>query len=208
MISKQLRQEFFENTPCLKDKDVKTIYDCAWWAYTDLSRSPLAGIKSWEDKAAYREDICRLIKSSIEVLLEQSLLSQDDFDAWHKNICEAIIKETKERNVPLKNVPPEKGFYHGMAQAWVNITLKNMIATDRWERLDSMMPYLHSPITNKIILIAEKEPINVKAPDVAWSQLSYKQYIEYQNALRHAVKQHTEYSCLMEWDFAEWKYGK
>ena len=199
MISKQLRNDFFQNTPCLKD--VKTVYDCAWWAYTDLKQAPLAGIGPWEGKAAYREAVCRLIDGGIETLLKSDVPTQDGFDSWHKKICEAIIVETKKRNVPLV-----WGFHHGMAQKWVNITLKNMLAVDLWQGLDSLVPYLHAPVDSKIIDLAKKAPLEVKAPKgTPWSRWSYEQYIEYQNDLRRAIEAHTGYACPMAWEFAVWK---
>ena len=164
MINKQLRKDFFQKVPCLKD--VKTIYECAWWAYTDLKQAPLAGISPWEGKTAYRQNVCRLISDSIEALLTSDIPAQDGFNAWHKKICEDIIAETANRNVPLV-----WGFHHGMTQKWVNITLKNMIAIDLWEALDSFVPYLHAPVDSKIIDLAKREPLMVKAPKgTPWSR--------------------------------------
>lgn len=191
-------------------------FGCAHIAFQDLRRV-LHGFGEWDksDKTEYRKEyricISRLIIERIEKLFELGLKSSNDnsakkeeqkrFDDWHYCTCKQI-KDYTHTYIKLKNVTLKNGFRYGAAQKWLNMTLKNMLALNKWGYLNEIIQYLHIPVDN--IVIAKAREIKVSWKNSSWSALDCDQYKAYQNSLRERIEELSEYSCPIEWELKVW----
>ena len=186
-----------------------TIVDCAYTAYNDLRRMPLAGISRMpkQEKNAFRTDVAELISCCIEDLFKKKLKTQDTFDVWHNEVCEKIRKvSTEKHNVIqwLNNVDRftygNAQFTYGNAQMWLNMTIKNIIVTEQRDKdIEPIKKYLHIPINNNIKEVAfSKGYICANIRNTAWSKLEYSKYIEFQREIRRRIK------CPIDWELDEW----
>lgn len=80
-------------------------------AYVDMASHTLTGFKEDENKWECREQASNMIHDAIDSP------QNNDFDSWHDNLCNDIIKEYKESNESVD-------LSYGQAQKWVNMTLK------------------------------------------------------------------------------------
>jgi len=177
------------------------IEKCARLAYKDVQRT-LRGIGNLPEKEKYIEEICTFISSCIRNISISE--EQVDFDRWHDNTCEEIIKKSEvfpqfKNKIARSN---NKHFHHGQAQKWLNITLKNMVIfelQDKYPILVQIKEYLHIPIDQYII-----NGTHVKRPKGAvyeWSRWDSPQYNDYQKALRGIIPLE---KTPIEWEIEEW----
>lgn len=190
--------------------DERTIEVCAQKAYRDIQRN-LRGIGEMleNDKQLYRNDMCNLISSCIDELLR----SKVSFDVWHKDTCDKICSMTKTHNVPLVDE-----FTYGLAQKWLNMTLKNMLVMELYEeQLNQIKKDLHIPVDSYILEAASKyleidvidktgenlKPYKegVSKPWSKWN--NYEEYLRFQHEVREAVTA-KGYECPMDWEFSSW----
>ena len=154
----------------------------------------------------------------------------DQFDDWHKNTCQKIIEvarefcESDKKNILEKIKNPynneNEGFYYGQAQKWLNMTIKYMWITAKWnEKINSKMDVLHVPVDGYIIegvwnregwddvlkgiLVNGKEKKGKFSSDkvIPWSKWNEEQYTEFQKALRAKLKEKT---TPLEWEEQTW----
>lgn len=159
----------------------------SWRAYRDLCRT--LNFKESGDKKKtnnihlmFRRNICAVIEKSIINLPDK----EKDFDLWHRESCQDIIKEANKAGLQLK---------FGQAQKWLNMTLKYMWLTGtEKDKLSKLQNKLHVPIDNYILEeLAAKIPIKR-----GWSRLDYDAYIQCQNVIR------SEHKIPIEWEIDIW----
>jgi len=193
----------------------RTVEACAHGAYRDIQRN-LTGINSnkmpVEKKVKWRDDIEKLIRKRVDILSTDP----EAFDTWHKETCDAICAESKRHNIStwvewLK--PMENGFTYGLAQKWLNMTIKNMLlmAQEEWAWLDQIKSYLHVPV-DKYVLDEAYKQLDVRAKfedkftSLAWSRWNdYDDlYFGFQERIRKVVNQREDYDSPMGWEFVAW----
>lgn len=199
---------------------------CIRRAYLDLSRRvpytySMDTLKKWPkaEREAYMElkrnfkgDVeQRLVDQIAELFREPSL----DFDAWHKNLCSRT-----EEHLSIMEIAASyegllsKDFSVGLAQKWVNMTLKNMLVMGLWEeQLSPRRKFLHIPIDSYIISAAHVDlgqpvfegeqatGLGIKVDIEKWSQIdTYEKYMDYQKAVRTALKG----ASPIDWEGPAW----
>lgn len=159
------------------------------------------------------DDVTKKIKAALKLLEQQytSAFSQQDYDKWHKDTCEEIIKECRCKCVKI---------YFGQAQKWLNMTLKYLYillvprknmqclneynmqqGIDIFNLIINITPFMHVPIDNVILSIAKDLPYRIEATSPSsWSRWTYKEYMQYQNLLR----KHITHIPLFDWEFTTW----
>ena len=200
---------FFGETP--------SIEVCAEKAYKDLQRN-LRGIGKtniYDEKQAYKKDIIELIKANITELFDMNLNNQKEqkrrqecFDNWHKNVCNQILKRSQNIEEHL-----EDAFSYGLAQKWLNMTIKNMLVAETadWtQKLKRIRNLLHVPVDNYVLDAAYKVlgirdskegKYALKNP---WSKWEYDVYIIFQEKIRNAICHREDYKCPIDWEFDAW----
>ena len=229
---KSLCKWFFNGT-------VPSISICARKAYFDLCRN-LRGIGRVtvppDVRNSFKDAVINGIESQINKLLELNLQSsktvteingnklafadwrksprQDAFDEWHKKACEKICEISKciEEHIEGK-------FTSGLAQKWLNMTLKNMLAADTvagdwYEKLSKIRDLLHVPVDNYVrdaahsMLGIRGERGGKFAANDAWSLWDYGTYICFQDKVRRAIDYREDYKCPIDWEFDVWSTAK
>lgn len=169
---------------------------------------------------AYR-DMCRTLnlkdiseaisklKEEVKVIFENenkkhilnNIKNQDDFDTWHRGLCDKIIKKSKkiEKYKITKESNKKKiQLTYGQVQKWVNMTIKYLFILEVYS-FDNIFGYLHIPVDKYILEVVEKE-LGIKRPVDAWSRWdNYDEYLKYQNDIREKI-------CItpLRWEFKTW----
>ena len=188
----------------------RTVKACARVAYRDIQRN-LGGIgkMSEQEKMAWREETEKLIACCIEDLFQQNVSKQEKFDDWHRDTCEKIIKISAEHGVP-KWI--EKDFSYGLAQKWLNMTIKNALIMG--QKICEIKQYLHIPVDSYIMEMASCK-LRIETVDrncqfklysagisKPWSRWDYGDYVAFQEKIREAT------ACPLEWEHGAWLEAK
>ncbi|MCL2125964.1 MAG: hypothetical protein FWH33_08270 [Oscillospiraceae bacterium] len=195
--------------------EARSIVVCSNTAYRDIQRN-LAGIGEMpeKEKQAYLESISTLITGCVDDLFKCKLTEQEAllaFDAWHKEICEKICEESNKHNIPKWVTWMESGFTYGLAQKWLNMTIKNMLVMERWDgSFEPIRKYLHIPV-DRYIMEAASLDFGIQIPrkhgsvgkysntgSKPWSRWEYCDYINFQEAVRGVV------CCPIDWEYEAW----
>ena len=160
-------------------------------AYCDFCRTIRFKDKQQDEKSKseVKRNIISFVESSIKTAAKEKD-NQVEFDKWHKQTCEGIIK----RFSPLAKLN------YGQAQKWLNMTLKYLLVLDV-EEVTRLIHYLHIPVDNNVIKIA-KEEINIPATNLPWSKWEYNTYVTYQEGLRKAIG---DGISPIIWELDHWK---
>ena len=146
------------------DKDNAALC-CAARAYRDLCRvipykhsssTIEKNKKKYSDyigkKSKFRDAVCEYIVTSIEKI-------DGDFETFHRKTCRGIIslsdgtdKMHPDYSELFKADKNEKiGLNYGLAQKWLNMTIKNMLVMGIWgEKLNKYMDDIHIPLDSYI----------------------------------------------------------
>lgn len=136
-------------------------------AYRDVCRT-ITGFSKHRNHNSIKKNATKLLCNEISSLLSKDITTQNDFDKWHKNCCDKLIRTFKNQL-----------FYYGQSQKWINMSLKNLSIIDH-KLVEKQYEFFHIPIDNYIIAIT-----GIKT-SVTWSRiLNYDEYIAYQNKFRH-----------------------
>lgn len=171
---------------------------------------------------AYR-DMCRTLnlkdiseaisklKEEVKVIFENenkkhilnNIKNQDDFDTWHRGLCDKIIKKSKkiEKYKITKESNKKKiQLTYGQVQKWVNMIMKYLYILEvEGYTFDSVFEYLHIPI-DKYILKGVEDDLEIKRPVDAWSRWdNYDEYLKYQNDIREKIC-----TTPLRWEFENW----
>ena len=198
----------------------RLIERCAEIAYKDLQRN-LGGIGGTGDAAKvdakdkFKVDVVAFIRARILLLLDMAFPKeprerQDAFDGWHQEACEGIREIAGDINRYL-----EKEFSYGLAQKWLNMTLKNMLVaeTAEWhKKLYKVKKLLHVPVDSYVIDAAQNglgiRDEKRKNYPTTWSGWEYDVYDRFQKRVREAVDRRDDYDCPMAWEFDAWIVAK
>lgn len=185
-----------------------SINTCAKRAYQDFKRL-LKGISemSEKDKNLYRNEVNELITSCVEKLFKNEM----SFDIWHTNTCKQILDITEKHNLPIKIE-----FTYGLAQKWLNMTIKYMLIMEKWDNLlEPFKKDLHVPVDNYIMegassdlgidIIDKNGELKVYNKDFskAWSQWNESDYTRFQSEVRNATRA-KDYDSSIDWEFDMW----
>ena len=190
----------------------RTVAVCEQSAFYNVKKS-IREIKEMpeQDKQAWREAVGKLIICCIEDMSMLNLSHRKGFDAWHRITCEDICSISDKHNIPKWVSWMENGFTTGLAQIWLNMTLKNMLLMEQFdEQLDVCKKHLHVPVSGFILEAASKD-FGIKMIDKhgqfnlysladtkPWSKWDYSEYIGFQEEIRNAA------DCPIDWEFNAW----
>ncbi len=111
-----------------------------------------------------------------------------DFNAWHANACNKVLKE-------LNKLLENSGYYsvsYGKVQKIINITFKNLYLYDDADGFLSLFKVCHFAIDSanlKWYNSIAKKPVKK-----AWSNLNDIEYIEIQNEIKEYLLSQNKYS--------------
>lgn len=144
-----------------------------------------------EDRLLLREKVTTIFKDEILILRTSEISNQNEFDLWHKNLCNRIIETYRDQEIKLT---------YGQAQKWINMTIKYLYVLG-YSSFENVFDYLHIPVDNYIFEIAMKQ-YGVIKPNVAWSKWDdYDcQYLKYQKAIKNKIKDISP----LRWEFQNW----
>jgi len=162
-------------------------------AYRDFNRT-LSGI---EQTKLSSQILKEKMLSIIEHVENHRFESQNEFDQWHKKICDELKSLFWEyAKYPVK---------YGQTQKWINMSLKYAFATyyEKDNGITQNYKYFHIPIDN---IIQEKfEEVRIERIKGAWSKLDdYQEYINYQIKVRETypnqIPMDVEFNIFNEYD--------
>lgn len=217
-------------------KDEKVAFYCAKRAYADMDRT-LRFSKTYEEKGEsnkpdrkeFSECICMNIARKVLDMLEKSPTEQAKFDEWHGETCKKIISIASECPISVEekildemvkhcgaNQVCKKRLYYGQAQKWLNMTIKYMWITGKWEtEFERIESCLHIPIDNYIIEAVKNEYggedvlekiINDEKKEKGrkkidpWSRWGKGQYTRFQAAIKEKLGE----QMPLEWEGKAW----
>lgn len=160
-------------------------------AYRDMNRTIRFQGLITDKRLQLKKQVTGELDKGIQKIASQQSIDQKLFDAWHRKMCDRIIKIYLKENVILS---------YGQTQKWINMTLKYLyILGDK--STDKLFSFCHIPIDNYIFEIAKKK-FDIPKPKTAWSRWTdySKQYMNYQKQLRQAI---TDIAPL-RWEFKAW----
>ena len=201
------------------DKEM-SLRDTMVCGYLDICRSPLKGIGQYisepETLTTVRDAFVeKPFTSAIYSLIEQ----KDDYDDWHKRLCNKIISHYFEFGYPW--------FTYGKAQKWINMTMKYIMLynSEYSEKLKEYIPVFHVPIDRyiapsiaKMIHYLPKDietrqfgildaSFDSQKANYCWSKIDdYDDYLKCQIKLREALD--PEGLPPLRWEFDEWIKAK
>lgn len=199
---------------------------CARKAYDDFKRN-LVGIGEAPArmKKNYRSAVEHYIKERIEGLQTDG----QDFNTWHNDVCNGIIFLTKEHGIDQyldhsKNIC----FTYGLAQKWLNMTLKYALIMKLDNEINLPIKDLHVPVDRYILQAASKEKskefqygLGIQVPyrhasgetplygkyseekTMPWSKWEPEDYKKFQEDIKTAIKE-TKFSTPIEWEGEAW----
>lgn len=154
-------------------------------AYRDLCRTLRFHGGSGQE---YREYIDGLLERRIRALLDETELTQEQYDSWHKQLCVELTAYYQGKEIV---------FNLGHAQKWLNMSMKYLFILG----VDTSLafPYLHVPLDQYVFAAAEKQ-LGISHPRQPWSKITdYEIYLAYQRKIRAAVEE-----APLRWEFSSW----
>ena len=160
-------------------------------AYRDFNRTLRFGEMPDEVRLDLRKQVTEILRERISNIAEETHMTQESFDTWHKETC-GLIRQ------PYVNAGIE--FSWGQAQKWLNMTIKYLYIVGSCS-FYGIFQFCHIPIDKYVFQIAKKE-LGIPIPRIAWSHWSdYDgQYMTYQKELRSRIKGYDP----LRWEFKYW----
>ena len=184
-------------------------------AYRDMCRTLDFKNITENDKTNFKKEVKAILRNIMKNEDKNqninNIKNQDEFDTWHKGICDKIIKKSKKiEKIKETNEGKEEKihFTYGQAQKWVNMTIKYLYILNE-HTFDNVFDFLHIPVDNYIFKVA-KEKLGIDAPTNAWSRWdNYKEYKDYQKAIRKKLKEKIREKSDIDtppllWEFKNW----
>ncbi|GAA5350433.1 hypothetical protein VBI23_06110 [Streptococcus uberis] len=185
------------------DSDIIDFFRCAYFgstldslgaatkrAYLDFNRTIRFKEFSSEGRIALRKKVRDLFEKELPYITKEKLTSQDDFDCWHRSVCETIVNIYQAEDI---------NFTIGQSQKWLNMTIKYLYLLGA-EQFESNFRFLHVPIDNYILNFCEKE-FDIKRIGKSWSKWeNYDEYSKYQQTIRNHLKGEDP----LRWEFKSW----
>lgn len=160
-------------------------------AYRDFNRTLRFGDMADEARIDLRKQATEILRERISNIAEETHMTQETFDTWHKETCGLIRQPYVKAGIE---------FSWGQAQKWLNMTIKYLYIVGTCT-FDGVFQFCHIPVDNYVFEIAHKE-LGVPVPKVRWSRWSDydSQYMTYQKELRSRIK-----DCdPLRWEFKYW----
>jgi len=221
-----------------------TVYECARRAFRDLSRTLCYSINMTDlnnqkitskqlandyekCKKVFIRKVCHYITICIK-----NLDNDRDFNVWHKNTCEKIVKIAKDfiydehgsklfARTGKTNNNEILTFFPGQAQKWLNVTLKSMWIIDQKNFDSNLISKLHIPVDDYIIEAATTKSKNIKTrltkpydkhpvkgkEKKSWSRWEYNEYMSFQKHIIRNFKNNyhdKEFESPIEWEDEAW----
>jgi len=209
-----------------KDNDYKAaMKKCAKTAYSDLRRGPLTGMGNMRKEKG--DDVYWRYRSAIEDLIVHRITcntvdddpalfkieSQNSYNRWHKKTCDEMRSISSSEKYCVSSYLNNK-FSYGLAQKWLNITLKNMLVAGLWDaKMRKLKKWLHVPVDDYVLKGAKssKEPYGLNIPKNelpergTWSSWDdyEKEYIKFQDLVREETTS-KGFKCPIDWEFDAW----
>ena len=160
-------------------------------AYRDFNRTLRLGALDSNERSELRKQVTIILKEEISKLNDDKHMTQDRFDAWHRQTCDMIKRPYESSEIV---------FSYGQAQKWLNMTFKYLYILGYYS-FDSVFGFCHIPIDKYVFQIAKKE-FGIPIPTESWSNWTdYDgQYMDYQKKLRFRIK---DYEPL-RWELKYW----
>ena len=100
----------------------------------------------------------------------------------------------------FKKENEETLFFYGQVQKWVNITLKNMLVMELWDKdFEKIRNCLHVPIDN-VILKPIKCDLGISFSVKSWSRWNSCEYKKLQVDIRDKLKNKSP----IDWEYEKW----
>ncbi len=170
-------------------------------AYKDMTPRHLKGIGNYKSE---KEEIFSYITDQFVDYFSKPVKNKEGFEGWHNNLCEEICRRF--------SALPDIELKYGKAQKLINITFKHLYCFSDSNIKEDYFKYCHIPVDNNIISWCKKNT-GITPPSIAWSNLSYSDYIRLEESLYSWLnsdkntKYHNEdgspYS-LLQLDFIAW----
>jgi hypothetical protein len=151
---------------------------CVDRAYLDFNRT-LHNLQKCPRAIERRGEARNWLAAKINALSDASgIVSQENFDKWHRDTCACLISTFQEVNFP---------FYAGQAQKWINMTLKYVFSfgEDRLSGFAALYELCHAPIDQIVIDRLARVRRDFPKSSKPWSRIDYGEYIECQQWIRN-----------------------
>lgn len=190
----------------------KSIDSCVHRAYRDFCRQ-LTGLGAIPGRESWRETLESGLIESIKKLLNSLPKNQNEYDKWHDDVCKYLMENSKNSSGDLSAV-----FTYGIAQKWVNMSLKNMLIQEceSWElELSRLEQFLHVPVDSYIMQGASDDGVDImnkrghiskysESYSKPWSKWDRCDYMDFQKRIRHMVIDSQKYSSPIDWEYPTW----
>ncbi len=203
-------------------------YKCAYRAYLDVCRTIKYSVTTTEiekDKKKYNGYI-DLKKAFIDYEINLILTqlndipnTKEDFDTWHKSCCNEMLidnnnfKQKLNTNADIellfkanKNGKDENSFKYGMAQKFLNMTIKNLLLAEDmfsgcigYEVLCHKRELFHVPVDKNILNAAK-----IKGYPNSWSSWDETTYVNFIKALRIQLTELNPKKSMLDWEHSAW----
>jgi hypothetical protein len=143
-------------------------------AYRDFNRTLPLDSENQTERDKNRKRVENLLIQKLNYLLEHSFDDQNDFDKYHKTICNEIVNSWNKLTI-------------GHVQKWVNMTLKYwlLIGEKEIKGIELNYKFFHIPIDSIIL----EQFFGEKNPPIPWSKINdYDNYFKYQEKLRSELE--------------------
>lgn len=160
-------------------------------AYRDFNRTLRFGDTGTETRKELRKQATSILRERIADIAEETHMTQEDFDAWHRETCRLVRQPYEAAGIT---------FTWGQAQKWLNMTIKYLYIVGSYS-FDCVFRFCHIPVDNYVFQIARKE-LGIPVPSERWSRWNdYDgQYMTYQKELRSRIKGYDP----LRWEFKFW----
>ena len=163
---------YFESRPNLAG--------CIRVSYLDLCRTLREVSKS--GKNIRNQEAIPYLEQVFSELKNQGTQDQEQFDTWHKDVCNRLVEIYKENSYTK--------FHIGQAQKWVNMTFKYIftLGEQRVPGFSEVYEFCHAPLDSKIVEKLEKEYGFPPLKCGRWSHLDYGEYFCIQQRIRRRFR--------------------
>lgn len=189
-------------------------------AYRDASSHVLSVKEEHKDslKALAMQSIMEFITELAKAAVDKNRLTMNEkrmkFDELHKKVCRKLVEEyRRDEYYKVDKRGQLHKFTYGIAQKWVNMSLKYIYLLDEVLWGGFRIPWtsyfatdFHAPLDSFVYEAVEDElkiNVNKYLEGQTWSQIdNYERYKQLQDVIRDAVKQNGNYS--IEWENSAW----
>lgn len=163
---------------------------CSKKAYRDLCRT--LRFKG-ESGQKYREKVDKLLEEKITEAISGMIQTQDQYDIWHKELCNDMIEFYKSDNIE---------FNIGHAQKWINMMMKYLYIQGVID-VTRVFNFSHVPVDQYLLEVVQNK-LSIPRICDAWSKLDdYQVYLEYQKKIREKIQKNIN-EVPLRWEMCNW----